>query len=83
MSAARRYLPAASLDILLPAYDPIMKLLGFRTGLMTNPFFKRLFLSDKAAYKAWMLAELERDPPVLFVPSHGAPLRGADLAGAA
>ena len=34
MSAARRYLPAASLDILLPAYDPIMKLLGFRRALL-------------------------------------------------
>ena len=56
-----------------------MRLMGFRTGLMTNPFFKRLFLSDKAAYKAWMLAELERDRPTLFVPAHGAVLRGTDL----
>jgi ubiquinone/menaquinone biosynthesis C-methylase UbiE len=30
MSAERRYLPAASLDVLLPAYDPIMKLLRFQ-----------------------------------------------------
>lgn len=57
----------------------VMRLLGFRTELMTNPFFKRLFLTDKAAYKAWVGAELDRDPPTLFVPSHGAPLRGADL----
>jgi phage tail protein X len=58
----------------------LMRLLGFRTELMTNPFFKRLFLTDKAAYKAWVNAELARDEPVLFVPSHGAPLRGADVA---
>ncbi len=34
MNAGRRYLPAASLDILLPAYDPIMTLLGFRRALL-------------------------------------------------
>jgi ubiquinone/menaquinone biosynthesis C-methylase UbiE len=33
MSADRRYLPAASLHFLLPAYDPIMRLLGFRRAL--------------------------------------------------
>lgn len=32
--AGRTYLPAASLDIFLPAYDPIMKLLGFRRALL-------------------------------------------------
>lgn len=57
-----------------------MRLMGFRTGLLTNPFFKRIFLADKAAYKAWMVAEIERDSPTLFVPGHGAPLRGADVA---
>ena len=56
-----------------------MRLLGFRTGLMTNPFFKRLFLADKAAYKVWMGGELDRDPPVLLVPAHGVPVRGPDL----
>jgi ubiquinone/menaquinone biosynthesis C-methylase UbiE len=33
MSSGRRYLPAASLDFLLPAYDPIMKLLRFQRAL--------------------------------------------------
>jgi ubiquinone/menaquinone biosynthesis C-methylase UbiE len=33
MAAERRYLPAASVDFLLPAYDPIMKLLGFTRAL--------------------------------------------------
>jgi ubiquinone/menaquinone biosynthesis C-methylase UbiE len=32
--APRRYLPAASFDVLLPAYDPIMTLLGFRRALL-------------------------------------------------
>lgn len=57
----------------------VLRMLGFRTELMTNPFFKRFFLKDKAAYKAWVNAELDRDRPVLFVPAHGAPLRGADV----
>jgi hypothetical protein len=44
-----------------------------------DPLFKRLFLADKASYKEWVRAELDRDRPVLFVPAHGAPLRGADV----
>ena len=32
--AERSYLPAASRDIFLPAYDPIMRLLGYRRALM-------------------------------------------------
>ncbi len=54
-------------------------LLGYRTGLMTNPLFKRIFLRDKAAYKAWVGAELDRDRPALFVPSHGTVLRGDEV----
>lgn len=33
MVSERKYVPAASLDILLPAYDPIMRLFGFTTAL--------------------------------------------------
>jgi len=58
----------------------LMRVLGFRTGLITNPFFKRMFLADRAAYKAWVAAELERDAPTLFVPAHGAVLRGPEVA---
>ncbi|HMV69428.1 MAG TPA: hypothetical protein PKA64_21480 [Myxococcota bacterium] len=57
-----------------------MYALGFRARLMTNPFFKRLFLPDRAAYKAWVAAELERDAPTLFLPAHGTALEGEDLA---
>ncbi|MDI1450510.1 hypothetical protein [Polyangium sp. 6x1] len=66
------HLPRGPLGLLL-------RVLGFRAELMTNPFFKRFFVEDKTAYKAWVRAELDRDRPVLFVPSHGAPLRGADV----
>lgn len=34
MTSERRYLPAASLDVLLPVYDPIMKLLRFQRALV-------------------------------------------------
>ena len=33
MASERKYLPAASLDFLLPAYDPIMRLFGFTKAL--------------------------------------------------
>jgi len=56
-----------------------MGLFGFRPGLMTNPFFKRLFLEDKAGYKRWLLEELSKDPPSLLVPCHGQVARGPDL----
>lgn len=55
------------------------RVIGFRTELMTNPIFKRIFLKDKAAYKAWVNVELDRDRPSLFVPSHGDVLRGVDV----
>ncbi len=61
------------------ALGVVMRVLGFRTGLMTNPFFKRLFLTDKAAHKAWVRDELTRDPPTVFIPCHGEVLRGPDV----
>lgn len=57
----------------------LMRLMGFRAGLITNPFFKRLFLDDKAAHKAWVREALDQDRPVLFIPAHGAVLRGPDV----
>lgn len=54
----------------------LFRVLGFRPELMTNPLFKRLFLQSKSEYKTWMLGELERDKPTLFIPSHGDVLRG-------
>lgn len=55
-------------------------ILGFRPRLMTNPFFKRIFLRSKAEYKTWLAAELDREPPAIFIPSHGGVLRGSDVA---
>ncbi len=55
------------------------RLIGFRTKLMMNPLFKRLFLASKSELKSWVYEQLERDRPVLFVPSHGAPIRGPEV----
>ena len=66
------HLPGGPLGLLL-------HLLGFRTGLHTNPFFKRVFLESKAAYKDWVIQELSREPPDIFIPSHGTVLRGPDV----
>jgi hypothetical protein len=55
-------------------------LLGFRARLMTNPFFKRLFLKSKSEYKEWLYAELAARPPNLFLPSHGTVVSGKDVA---
>lgn len=57
----------------------VIRVAGFRPKLMVNPFFKRLFLKDKPAFKAWVRTELDRERPGLFVPSHGAVLRGPDV----
>lgn len=64
----------------LPTVGAPFWLLGFRARLITNPFFKRIFLKNKAAYKAWMVSELRDNPPTLFVPSHGNVLSGNGLA---
>lgn len=57
-----------------------MRAIGFRPGLMVNPLFKRLFLKDKAVFKAWLLAELSKESPTLLVLAHGAVLSGPELA---
>jgi hypothetical protein len=62
------------------ATGAVMWTLGFRTGMMVNPVFKRFFLSSRPQFKDWALAELERDRPTWFLPAHGDPLRGNDVA---
>ena len=57
-----------------------IRAVGFREKLMTNPFFKRFFLTDKPAYKRWVENQLQTDTPDLFVPAHGDVLTGPDVA---
>ncbi|MBM4342952.1 MAG: hypothetical protein FJ100_06205 [Deltaproteobacteria bacterium] len=58
----------------------IMRALGFRAKLMTNPAFKRFFLRDKAAYKAWVATLLQSEPPARFIPAHGQGFHGPETA---
>lgn len=56
-----------------------MRVMGFRTGLIANPFFMRFFTPDKAAYARWLEGEFEARPPQRFIPSHGALVEGDTL----
>ncbi len=57
----------------------MMRVLGFREELMANPVFRRLFISDRQGYADWVAEQVAADPPDVFVPAHGAVLRGADV----
>lgn len=57
----------------------MMRVLGYREELMANPVFRRLFITDRQAYADWVAEQVAADPPTVFVPGHGAVLRGADV----
>lgn len=42
-----------------------------------------LFVKDKPALRAWLLAKLAQEPPAVVVPAHGAPVESADVAALA
>lgn len=69
-------------EVALPAglMGVMMRLLGFRSGLVVNAFFLRMFSGGRAAFLRWTLEQLDKDPPQVFVPSHGEILHGADVA---
>ena len=56
-----------------------MKLQGWHTGVIVNPFFKRLFVTDKKAFVAWTREQLTREKPGFFVPAHGGVVSGDDV----
>lgn len=58
----------------------VSRLLGFRTGLTVNAFFLRMFSGGRDAFLRWTLAELEHDPPRVFIPAHGAIVAGDEVA---
>ncbi|MCB9793790.1 MAG: hypothetical protein H6741_13815 [Alphaproteobacteria bacterium] len=52
----------------------LLRLLGFQAGLHVNAFGARfVILQDRAAFKRWLLEELERLPPLAVVFGHGEP----------
>lgn len=56
------------------------RIVGFRGGLILNPLFKRLFLRSKSDFQAWAAREIAELSPDLFVPAHGAIVRGEEVA---
>ena len=56
------------------------RVLGFRAELMTNPMFKRLFLTNKPHYREWASTEIASVGPNVFIPAHGRIARGAEIA---
>lgn len=58
----------------------LLSALGYEKGLRVNRFGCRwVLLRDRAAFAAWLQAELERLPPVIFVPGHGPVIRDPAL----
>lgn len=48
-------------------------------GLGIGGLFKMFVVKDRAAYKRWLFAELDRAPPTTVHFSHGAPIGGPDV----
>ncbi len=79
---AVRALAVCDAIVNLPKAPLFFWALGFRAKLMTNPLFKRVFLTSRAEYKRFMRDEIEQHPPNVFIPSHGDVLRGEGVAAA-
>lgn len=63
-----------------PLLGPLLWLMGYRAGMRVNRFGARfVLLRDRAAFKAWLLEELERLPPVAVVFGHGAVVTEPEL----
>jgi hypothetical protein len=56
-----------------------LRLSGTAPGLRIGGTLSLLHLSDKRAYKDWVLRQLQLDRPNVLVPSHGDVARGPDL----
>lgn len=63
-----------------PIFAFLLRLLGFGVGLRLNRMFQRWFVSDKRAFRTWLLEELQARPPVAVVLGHGKFLHGEQVA---
>lgn len=52
------------------AFGALLKMLRMGPGLSISATFKWM-MKDRAAYRAWLLAQIERDKPTMLIPSHG------------
>lgn len=53
------------------AFGLITRLGGSATGLRISRLFKIGLLGDKAAYREWLLEQIESAPPTVLLPAHG------------
>ena len=54
-----------------PIARSLQFLLGAAPGLKISEVIKWLLLDRKAAFKPWVLNQLEKDKPTILIPSHG------------
>ncbi|MAE71279.1 MAG: hypothetical protein CME06_12535 [Gemmatimonadetes bacterium] len=60
-------------------YGFVARLTGTTPGPRFGLVFKYLHLSDRAAYRDWVMEQLTQDPPRILVPAHGDLMEGDDL----
>lgn len=60
------------------AFGALLKMLRMGPGLSISATFKWM-LKDRAAYREWLLAQIERDQPTILIPSHGQNINDPDL----
>jgi hypothetical protein len=58
----------------------VLKLTGTAPGFCISRLWGALHLADRAKYRSWLFAELDRAPPTWLVPSHGEPISSPELA---
>lgn len=63
-----------------PPMGWIFPLTGSGPGFSLFRLGTWLFVKDKKVVREWMLERLEREPPALIVPAHGAPIEANDIA---
>lgn len=56
----------------------LLKTLRMAPGLSISATFKWM-LKDRAAYRDWLLAQIEREKPTVLIPSHGQIINDANL----
>lgn len=62
-----------------PIARTMQTLLDAAPGLKISQVIKWLLLDGKAAFKPWVLSQLEKDKPAILIPSHGEVDRDAGL----
>jgi len=63
-----------------PLARAMQKLLGAAPGLKISQVIKYFILTDKQAFKTWVLEHLEKFPPSDLIPAHGEPVSSEALA---